>query len=231
MSTTYETRRGEIETYFDRTAVDAWKRFAGEAPLGRIRQSVRDGRTAMREAMLSRLPENLHGWRILDAGCGAGAMSVQLARRGARVLGIDLAREMIAFAGEVLPADCRDAVEFRAGDMLARDLGTFDAVIAMDSLIHYRTEDAVAALETLADRTRRTMIFTFAPRTPLLTAMHLAGRLFPRAERAPAIVPAAPRRVCAAIAGSDQMADWRIVSTARVAGGFYTSQWMEVARR
>ena len=35
--TTYLERRGELQTYFDRTAVDAWARLTSDAPLGRIR--------------------------------------------------------------------------------------------------------------------------------------------------------------------------------------------------
>ena len=82
----YLERRGEIQTYFDRTAVESWKRFATQAPLGRIRASVREGRARMRATMLAMLPQDLSGWRVLDAGCGTGAMSAELARRGALVL-------------------------------------------------------------------------------------------------------------------------------------------------
>ena len=41
---TYEERRREVETYFDRTAVDAWSRLTSNAPVGRIRATVRAGR-------------------------------------------------------------------------------------------------------------------------------------------------------------------------------------------
>ena len=40
--------------------------------------------------MLSNLPSNLSGKRILDAGCGTGQFSIELALRGANVLGIDI---------------------------------------------------------------------------------------------------------------------------------------------
>ena len=75
-----------LETYFDRTAADAWAR----ADLGRAGQpgpgqTVRAGRDEMRAALLALLPEDLRGTRVLDAGCGTGAMAEALARRGAEV--------------------------------------------------------------------------------------------------------------------------------------------------
>jgi magnesium-protoporphyrin O-methyltransferase len=43
-SATYQTRRAELETYFDRTAADAWKRLTSDAPVGSVRATVRAGR-------------------------------------------------------------------------------------------------------------------------------------------------------------------------------------------
>jgi magnesium-protoporphyrin O-methyltransferase len=40
----YETRKGELETYFDRTANAAWEKLTSTAPVGRIRAKVRAGR-------------------------------------------------------------------------------------------------------------------------------------------------------------------------------------------
>jgi magnesium-protoporphyrin O-methyltransferase len=227
--TAYTQRRGEIQTYFDRTAVEAWKRFATQAPLGRIRATVREGRARMRALILSQLPTDLSGWRVLDAGCGTGAMSLELARRGADVLGVDLAPEIIRFAADTLPKDCGPGrVDFLAGDMLAASHGSFDGVVAMDSLIHYRETDAVAALAALSARTRRSIVFTFAPRTPALAAMHAIGKLFPRADRAPSIVPVRPADIAKRL-GAD-LDGWRVGQTQRVSHGFYTSQMMELAR-
>jgi hypothetical protein len=70
---TYISRRGELETYFDRTAVEAWKRLTSDAPVGRIRATVRAGRDEMRRVLLSWLPDDMTGLRLLDAGCGTGA--------------------------------------------------------------------------------------------------------------------------------------------------------------
>ncbi len=115
--------------------------------------------------------------------------------------------------------------------MLDPGLGAFDHVVAMDSLIHYAAADIVAALEKLAARTGVSMVFTFAPRTALLTAMHGAGKLFPRGDRSPAIEPVGESDLTRRIAMSRGLADWRVMGTQRVSRGFYISQGMEIARR
>ncbi|WP_349365076.1 MAG: magnesium protoporphyrin IX methyltransferase [Roseitalea porphyridii] len=233
-SGTYAKRRGELEVYFDRTAVDGWKKLVTDEKVSRIRQTVREGRDAMRATMLAYLPDDLTGWRVLDAGCGSGVATFELARRGADVVGVDLSEQMIGFARERLaeieryrPFEAR--VTFEAGDMLA-DRGRFDAVFAMDSLIHYRTEDAVSAIARLAGRTDRKLVFTVAPRTAMLAAMHAVGQLFPRGDRSPGIEPVAPRRLADLLLARPDMTDWRAGQTHRVARGFYISQAMEVMR-
>ncbi|MDZ7813542.1 MAG: methyltransferase domain-containing protein [Ideonella sp.] len=104
-STGYQQRRGEIETYFDRTAVKAWERLTSTDPVGRIRSSVRAGRDQMRATLLGWLPADMHGMRLLDAGCGTGALALESAQRGAQVLAIDLSPTLVDIARERLPAD------------------------------------------------------------------------------------------------------------------------------
>jgi magnesium-protoporphyrin O-methyltransferase len=109
-------------------------------------------------------------------------------------------------------------------------LGHFDHVVAMDSLIHYRTEDVVRVLTALATRTRRSIVFTFAPSTPALSVMHAVGRLFPRGDRAPAIEPVAPDHLHRCLANEPTLADWQAQRTVRISSGFYKSQALELAR-
>lgn len=165
----YIQRRGEIPDLFrpDRSrGLEAFRQRS--AALGRIRATVREGRSRMRLEMLSRLPRDLAGWRILDAGCGTGAMSVELARRGADVLGIDLAPEIIRFAQGTMPTDIGlGRITFASGDMLAAGHGEFDAVVAMDSLIHYQMQDGIAALEAPGAAHQPHIIFTFACKSRL----------------------------------------------------------------
>jgi magnesium-protoporphyrin O-methyltransferase len=228
---TYTQRRGEIETYFDRTAVDAWKRLTSDAPVGRIRTTVREGRNRMRDTLLGWLPDDLSGMRILDAGCGTGALAVEAARRGAEVVAIDLSPTLIELARErasTLPGSER--VTFCSGDMLDPKLGRFDYVVGMDSLIHYRAPDAVRVLESFALRTRRAILFTFAPRTAALSVMHAVGRLFPRGDRAPAIEPVSPSALLRLLDEQTSLQTWRAMRTERIESGFYKSQAMELVR-
>jgi len=228
---TYAERRGQIETYFDRTAADAWKRLTSDAPVSGIRATVRKGRDEMRRTLLAWLPAELHGRQLLDAGCGTGALAVDAAMRGADVLAVDLAATLVGLAGERAPPQAGGGrVVFRVGDMLDPAHGHFDHVVAMDSLIHYRAPDAVRVLAGLAARTRRSILFTFAPRTAPLAAMHAIGRLFPRADRAPAIEPVAETALRRLIAGDAALAGWRPGRTRRIVSGFYTSQAMELVR-
>ena len=229
--TTYHARRGQIETYFDRTAAAAWATLTSDAPVGRIRTTVRAGRDRMRATLLSWLPQNLHGMRILDAGCGTGALAVEAARRGAEVVGIDLSPTLVDLARTRLPVDVAERIDLRSGDMLDPALGHFDHVVAMDSLIHYQTEDAVHALAQLAQRTSGSIVFTFAPRTPLLAAMISVGRLFPRGDRAPWLEPMAEEKIAALMAANTALDAWACGRTQRVSSGFYKSQAMEWTRR
>ncbi|WP_022721591.1 magnesium protoporphyrin IX methyltransferase [Rhodopseudomonas sp. B29] len=228
----YIERRGELETYFDRTAADTWAKLTSDAPVSGIRATVRAGRDEMRNTLLSWLPDDMTGMRLLDAGCGTGALSIAAARRGAHVLAIDLSPTLVNVARERLPEEIDPAaIDFRSGDMLDPALGEFDFVVAMDSLIHYLPHDICKMLATLASRTRRSMAVTFAPKTPLLAAMHFVGGFFPRADRAPAIEPISEAKLRDLIAADPALQSWHPGRTHRVSRGFYTSQALEMVPR
>jgi magnesium-protoporphyrin O-methyltransferase len=229
-STTWQARRTQIETYFDRTAAETWKRLTSDAPVSGIRATVRAGRDAMRATLLSWLPADMRGLRLLDAGCGTGALAVEAVKRGAAVVAIDVSRSLVQVARD-RSADVQGDLRFEVGDMLDPYLGEFDHVVAMDSLIHYRAPDAVRALAGLAARTRGSILFTFAPRTPLLAAMHTVGRIFPRGDRAPAIEPVAEAALRRLLERDPDLAGFVPHRTQRIASGFYTSQAMELLAR
>jgi len=233
MNSAYEQRRSKIEDYFDRSAVKAWEQLTSTAPVGRIRTTVRAGRDRMRAQLLDWLPPDLSGTRILDAGCGTGALALEAARRGAQVLAIDLSPQLVDVARQRVTEvqgqhPLAGHIDWRSGDMLDTGLGHFDHVVAMDSLIHYDEADMVTILQSWSARTRHSMLFTFAPRTHLLAAMRSVGRLFPSNNRAPWIEPVAEKSLRRRAA--QQILGWSASRTQRVSSGFYTSQAMELGR-
>jgi magnesium-protoporphyrin O-methyltransferase len=231
-SARYETRRDEIETYFDRTAADAWAALTSDAPVSRIRRTVRRGRDGMRDTLLSWLPDDLSGSKLIDAGCGTGMLAIEAAQRGAEVVAVDLSPTLVNLAKERFrELDQGLDVTFLVGDMRDMDLGTFDYAVAMDSLIHYDVADGVQTLEAMAKQINRKMVFTFAPKTPLLALMHAAGRFFPRADRAPAIEPVSPKGLGRHLQDAGMMQDWEMGRSHRVDVGFYKSHALELTRR
>lgn len=223
----YGRQRDKLRTYFDSTARKAWIDLTSDASVSRIRQTVREGRDEMRATLLSWLPRDLAGRRLLDAGCGTGAFALAAAERGAAVTAIDVAEGLVAVARARSTPSIGEIIDWRSGDMLDPAHGAFDHVVAMDSLIHYSADDLVGALARLAERTRHSILFTVAPHSNLLALMLVAGKLFPRGNRSPAIVPireASLRRRLADKPG------WTIGRSARVSRGFYKSHAFELVR-
>ena len=186
----------------------------------------------MRATLLGYLPEDLRGQRVLDAGCGTGALAVEAAKRGAQVVAIDISSTLIRLARERTPAQLGlGGIDFRVADMLDPSLGGFDWVVAMDSLIHYRAPDMAEMIARLSARAARGMAFTFAPRTPLLTAMHAVGKMFPRGNRAPAIEPIAERALRQRLAEHPWLGGLQVARSERIDSAFYISHAMELVRR
>jgi magnesium-protoporphyrin O-methyltransferase len=225
-STSYQQSRTRLENYFDKTARKAWEDLTSDVPVSGIRATVRAGRDEMRNVLLSSLPADMHGMRLLDAGCGTGALAITAAERGADVIAIDVSQGLIDVARKRAPKHL--TIEWRVGDMRQHHLGIFDHVVAMDSLIHYELHDVMAVLRSWSDRASE-IAFTFAPSTPLLKVMHTVGKAFPRSDRSPAIKPIGEQALTQEMAAG--LPDWSIKFTQRVSSGFYKSQAMGIRHR
>lgn len=95
----------------------------------------------------------LAGKRVLDVGCGGGILADSMARRGASVLGIDLATKPLKVAQlHALEAGTPN-VEYRevsAEALAAEQPGSFDVVTCMEMLEHVpKPESVVQACATL----------------------------------------------------------------------------------
>ena len=236
-SSSYDNKRGKVKDYFDITAADTWAKLTSDAPVSKIRATVRAGRDRMRATLLSWLPDDLSGTRLLDAGCGTGALALEAAKRGAHVVAVDLSPTLVNLARERLPAGFHagqskgGCVEFHAGDLLDASFGEFDYVVSMDCLIHYNAADAVSVLSKLAQRTKRSMIFTYAPSSPALMMMWTVGKMFPRKDRSPSIEPVRESDIKTLFQYDPVLTHWHAGRTERIKSGFYTSQALELKKQ
>jgi tRNA (mo5U34)-methyltransferase len=106
------------------------------------------------------VPADLTGWRVLDVGCNAGFYSFELARRGASVLAIDSDETYLAQARwAARQMGMEQQVEFQRLGVyeIARSAEPFDLVWFMGVFYHLRYP--LLALDLLAQRTRRLMVF------------------------------------------------------------------------
>ena len=119
----------------------AWVRYVDHDP----------HRTALLDGAVRRVTGGVRGEAWLDAGCGEGRLARALARRGAHVLGVDVAPGLVAAArrrARALPAASRQRLAFAAGDLGARGLvkrGALDGVLCVLALMHVARERPVLA--------------------------------------------------------------------------------------
>jgi tRNA (mo5U34)-methyltransferase len=112
------------------------------------------------EVVAQHIPESLDGWTALDVGCNAGFYTFELARRGARVVGVDHDERYLAqarwAAGQL---GLSDRVRLRLGDVyhLGRSDEQYDLVLFMGVLYHLRYP--LLGLDVIARKARELMIF------------------------------------------------------------------------
>ena len=187
MQNTYLAKRARLENYFNEVSSDAWDKLTSNEPVSFVRQLVREGREKMQGAIMEKLPQDLKGTRILDAGCGTGVLSRMLDERGAEVVGVDISDKLIEVAKN--RSRSHRNIEYFAGDMKEQSFGNFDFIIAMDSLIHYSTEDVISSIADFSKRANNSVLFTIIPSTFALRTKLRLGKYFPKSERSPEVVP------------------------------------------
>lgn len=112
------------------------------------------------EQIRGHLPADLQGWTALDIGCNAGFYSIELARRGARVTGIDYDERYLRQARwAARQFGVEDRVELRRMQVydLARGGERWDLVLFMGVLYHLRYP--LLGLDIVARRVRRLLVF------------------------------------------------------------------------
>ena len=80
---------------------------------------------------------------VLDLGCGTGSMTLELARRGYEVIGMDLSEEMLSVADSRAREEKLSSIRFIQSDMCSFELGgKVDAVVCcLDGINHLTHRD------------------------------------------------------------------------------------------
>jgi tRNA (mo5U34)-methyltransferase len=138
------------------------------------------------------LPADLRGWSALDVGCNAGFYAFELAKRGARVTGIDsdphYLRQARWAAGQL---GLERQVSFRQAQVydLGREREAYDLVLFMGVFYHLR--HPLLALDLLASKARELLVFQTL--TAPEAAIRPAPPDMPLLEREPLVAPGWPR--------------------------------------
>jgi len=81
-------------------------------------------------------------WTLLDAGCGTGRVSIELARRGVDIVGVDLDAVMLTQARQKAPE-----LDWRLGDLSKIKLGKlFDCIVMPGNVMIYLTAGSETAV-------------------------------------------------------------------------------------
>ncbi len=160
--------RERVREYFDKESSEYCAYFDPSVKLSsvtrrvsrRLFQSAIQGR---REAVIALCPQPLEGVKICEVGSGGGHYSIELARRGASVLGLDIAPKMVAHATqwasrEGFASRCRfqqaDIFDFQTDEK-------FDVVFAAGVIDYIPPTDQRKFLAKMAGMSKRYVIVSF----------------------------------------------------------------------
>ena len=106
----------------------------------------------IRDAIVSRLGGSPGNLRVLEVGCGPGYLSLELARSGFNVVGLDISERCIEIASQFAKQDPwieqRGSLDYLAGDFYSSpglEDEAFDVVVFLGALHHF--PDQVATIQ------------------------------------------------------------------------------------
>ncbi|MFL5308112.1 MAG: class I SAM-dependent methyltransferase [Polyangia bacterium] len=117
------------------------------------------------------------GLRVLDLGCGDGTTAIPQARLGADVLGIDIAKNLVAAGNARARVEGLTNCVFREGDasnLRAVDDGSFDLVVSIfGAMFAPRPYDVAREMVRVARPSGRIIMGNWIPRDPTFVAQLL----------------------------------------------------------
>ena len=160
----------DVERYFS-THAASFDRLYELAPHERLLNRIFRRAVYQRFALTFEHAGDVRGKRILDVGCGSGRYAVEFARRGAEVVGIDVAPAMLELAQALAHrASVADRCRFERADLMTfANPSPFDVSIAIGVFDYIA--DPAAFFARICALTRGRVMATFPaqtwPRSPL----------------------------------------------------------------
>ncbi len=222
--------KAHLRAYFDGVGFERWSAIYGEAKLSLVRRSIRNGHTAMLNLVGKWLDEHypqVHAdLQALDAGCGPGLLTMELAQRDFSVTAVDIAEQMVTATRQKLQSVGLDHRIRTVVSDLEHVSGSYDVVCCLDVLIHYGQPGFSSLCKHLAQLCKGVLIITYAPYSPALALLHRLALLFPRSQRRTDIqmIPDHVVRQTLAAAGM------QIGRSTQVSNGFYHVTLLEAFR-
>ena len=168
-----------VRKYFETSGFSRWTAIYGTGDIPPIWKVIRDGHDRAMQTVSSWIA-NTPGHTALDAGCGTGNLSMELANAGYEVDAFDVSAPMIHFAKYINAGRTKGiAPHFMVGDIaaLAAEARSYDVVCCLDVLFHYPYAEVNQMLTRLAGLASHKIVGSFALRTPMNDFwMNVGGR-------------------------------------------------------
>ncbi|MDR9404907.1 MAG: magnesium protoporphyrin IX methyltransferase [Halothece sp. Uz-M2-17] len=218
-----------VKDYFNAVGFERWRNIYGDGEVNKVQKNIRIGHQQTIDTVVGWLKEdgNLSQLSICDAGCGTGSLSIPLAKEGATVYASDISEKMVGEAQSQAKSALGDNhnIHFSVSDLEAIT-GSYDTVICLDVLIHYRDQDIPTMVKHLADCAQSRFIISFAPKTFLLSLLKKIGEFFP----GPSKTTRAYQHSEAEIVKILQENGFEIKRTGMTSTNFYYSRILEAVR-
>jgi magnesium-protoporphyrin O-methyltransferase len=159
-----------VRKYFETSGFSRWTAIYGQGDIPPIWKVIRDGHQRALDTVTSWIKDDTSDHTALDAGCGTGTLSIELANHGYEVDAFDVSAPMIHFAKYINSGRTKGIQpNFMVGDIasLAGEGKTYDLVTCLDVLFHYPYDEVQTMLTHLANLSSRKVIGSFALRTPM----------------------------------------------------------------
>ncbi len=179
-----ESEKTEVTNYFNGTGFERWNRiYSNSNEVNKVQKNIRTGHQKTVDDVLYWISEKggISEMSFCDAGCGVGSLSLPLVSLGARsVLASDISEAMVSETKRRAQSDGLDLsrMTFNTSDLESLR-GSFHTVICLDVFIHYPQKAAEEMVRHLCGLSKKRLIVSFAPYTPLLALLKTIGQFFP----------------------------------------------------